>query len=379
MGVFEESLSAFLSPIRDYLADESISEVLVNGPHEIFVERKGLLEKTEAKFKDEQALQAAVRNIAQFVGRKIDDQNPILDARLPDGSRVAAIIPPCSRKGTSLSIRKFSKAQPSFVDLINRETISKDAARFLDICIYLARNIMVSGGTGSGKTTLLNVLGSRIPKTQRLLVIEDATELKIETEHTVLFETKAPDHEGKGEVTVRDLVRSSLRLRPDRIVVGEVRGPEALDLITAMNTGHGGSMGTTHANSTYDALIRLETLALMDGSSIPVQAIRRQIAAAIHLVVQIKRMSDGSRKVTNITETMPDVDETGRYVVRDIFKFIQRGKTADHRIVGELIPVGYIPSFMSEIEVNRLPFTRDKFAAPQWYLDLIKTNQFAAA
>ena len=378
MGVFEDSVGTFLSPVKEYLADDAVSEVLINGPSEIFVERRGLLEKTPAKFLDEQALQAAVRNIAQFVGRRIDDENPILDARLPDGSRVAAVIPPCSRKGTTLSIRKFSKGNPSFVDLINRGSISKDGARFLDVCIYLAKNIIISGGTGSGKTTLLNVLGSRIPGTQRLLIIEDSSELKINTEHVVFFETKHADEMGKGGVSIRDLIKSALRLRPDRIVVGEVRGPEALDLITAMNTGHGGSMGTTHANTPYDALVRLETLAMMGDTQVPVAAIRRQIASAIHLVVQIKRMHDGTRKVTNITEVIPEIDESGRYQIQDIYKFVQRGKSSEGKIVGEFVPTGYIPSFMHEIELNRLPFGKEKFTPPAWYQQLLLSNKNAA-
>jgi pilus assembly protein CpaF len=377
-SVFDESVATFLTPIKDFLADDSVSEVLVNGAGEIFVERRGILEKTTSKFLDEQALIAAVRNIAQFVGRRIDEDNPILDARLPDGSRVAAVIPPCSRKGTTLSIRKFAKGNPTFVDLINYGSISKDAARFLDVCVYLAKNIIVSGGTGSGKTTLLNVIGSRIPGHQRLLIIEDSTELKIKTDHVVYFETKHADASGKGEVSIRDLVRSSLRLRPDRIVVGEVRGEEALDLITAMNTGHGGSMGTTHANTSYDALVRLETLAMMGGTNVPVQAIRRQIASAVHLVVQIKRMNDGTRKVTHITEVSPEVDEHGRYVIRDIFRYIQRGKSADGKIVGEMVATGYIPSFMQEIEVNRLPFGREKFTPPTWYTELLQSGKIAA-
>ena len=370
MGVFEDSVATFLSVIKPYLDDDAVSEVLVNGPNEIFIEKKGLLERTPAKFKDEQALQAAVRNIAQFVGRRIDEDNPTLDARLPDGSRVAAVLPPCSRKGTTLSIRKFSKGSPTFIDLINRESISKEAARFLDVAIYLAKNMIISGGTGSGKTTLLNVLGSRIPGHQRLLIIEDSSELKIKTDHVVFFETKHADPMGNGAVTIRDLMRSALRLRPDRIIVGEVRGPEAMDLITAMNTGHGGSMGTTHANTPYDALVRLETLAMMGDSNVPVAAIRRQIAGAIHVVVQIKRMSDGSRKVTNIAEVIPEVDEHGKYMIRDIFKFVQRGKTPEGKIIGEFIPTGYIPSFMDEIEVNQLPYPREKFKAPDWYVAL---------
>jgi pilus assembly protein CpaF len=374
LGVFEDSVSTFLSPIKEYLADDSVSEVLVNGYQEVFIEKKGILEKTPAQFKDEQALQAAVRNIAQFVGRKIDEDNPILDARLPDGSRVAAVLPPCSRKGTTLSIRKFSKGNPSFVDLINRGSISKDGARFLDVCIYLAKNIIISGGTGSGKTTLLNVLGSRIPGTQRLLIIEDSSELKINTEHVVFFETKHPDDMGKGAVSIRDLIKSALRL----IVVGEVRGPESLDLITAMNTGHGGSMGTTHANTPYDALVRLETLAMMGDTQVPVAAIRRQIASAIHMVVQIRRMSDGTRKVTHITEVIPEVDETGRYQIRDIYKFIQRGRTPEGKIVGEFIPTGNLPTFMNEIEMNRLPFPKEKFQPPEWYTQLSHEEKSAS-
>ncbi len=370
MGIFEDSVGTFLAPVAQFLSDDSVSEVLINGPSEIFIERKGLLEKTSVQFKDEQALQAAVRNIAQFVGRRVDQENPILDARLPDGSRVAAVIPPCSRKGTTLAIRKFSKGSPTFIDLISRGSLSKEAARFLDVCIFLAKNMILSGGTGSGKTTLLNVLGSRIPGAQRLLIIEDSSELKIVTEHVVFFETKPKDEQGKGEITVRDLIKSALRLRPDRIIVGEVRGPEALDLITAMNTGHGGSMGTTHANNPYDALVRLETLAMMGETQVPVSAIRRQIASAIHVVVQIKRLMDGSRKVTHITEVMPEVGDTGRYQIHDIFKFVQRGRAADGTIVGELITTGYLPSFMGEIEMNRLPFGKEKFAAPAWYREL---------
>lgn len=367
MGVFQDSVGAFLGPVLPFLEEEAVTEVLINGPQEVFVERKGLLEKVSAQFRDEQALQAAVRNIAQFVGRRIDEENPILDARLPDGSRVAAVLPPCSRKGTTLSIRKFSKGTPTFMDLVQRGSLSKDAARFLDVCIHLAKNIIVSGGTGSGKTTLLNVLGSRIPGTQRLLIIEDASELKIQTDHVVFFETKHADAMGKGAVTIRDLIRSALRLRPDRIVVGEVRGPEALDLITAMNTGHGGSMGTTHANTPYDALVRLETLAMMGETQVPLAAIRRQIASAVHLVVQIKRMSDGSRKVTHIVEVLPEVTQDGRYAILPLFQFVQRGKTTEGKIVGEMIPLGALPTFYSEIELNRLPFNKEKFTLPDWY------------
>ena len=378
MSVFEDSIATFLSPIAQYLADDSVSEVMINGPHEIFIERKGMLERTQATFRDEQALIAAVRNIAQFVGRRIDEDNPVLDARLPDGSRISAVMPPCSRKGTTLSIRKFSKSTPSFVDMINRGSITKEAARFLDVCIFLAKNTIISGGTGSGKTTLLNVLGGRIPAGQRVLIVEDSSELKIKSDHVVFFETKHGDENGRGAVTIRDLIKASLRLRPDRIIVGEVRGAEALDLISAMNTGHGGSMGTAHANTPYDALVRLETLAMMGDSNVPPAAVRRQIASAIHIVVQIKRLADGTRRVTHITEVIPEVDDSGRYQTRDIFKFIQRGRTQDGKIVGEFIPVGNIPTFMHEIETNRLPFTRDKFVAPEWYVQMKDADKKAA-
>ncbi len=365
MGVFDESIGTFLAPVKAFLDDESVSEVLINGPSEIFVERRGLLEKTTARFSDEQALIAAVRNIAQFVGRKIDAEHLTLDARLPDGSRIAAVVPPCSRRGTTLSIRKFSKSSVTFGDLIQRESVTKDAARFLDICVFLAKNIIVSGGTGSGKTTLLNVLGGRIPKTQRLLIIEDSSELKIAAEHVVYFETKHADAEGKGEVTIRDLLKSALRLRPDRIVVGEVRGGEAMDLINAMNTGHGGSMGTVHANGPSEAMIRLETLAMMNDGNMPTQAIRMQIASAVQLIVQIKRLADGSRRITHISELMTELDAQGKYVMKDIFRFVQNGRDPNGKIIGTLMPTGILPTFMSEIEINRLPFTRDMLAAPK--------------
>jgi len=365
--VFKDSIGTFLAPVIKYLDDETVSEVLINGHSEVFIEKNGKLQRTDAKFKDEQALEAAARNIAQFVGRIIDEDNPTLDARLPDGSRIHAVLPPCSRKGTTLSIRKFSKEVPKFKQLIAWNSISKDAARFLDVAIYLAKNMIISGGTGSGKTTLLNILGSRIPKDERLLVIEDASELKINSDHIVFFETKPANEKGKGGVGMRELLKSALRLRPDRIVVGEVRGPEALDLITAMNTGHGGSMGTVHANSPYDSLVRLETLAMMGDNNIPTAALRRQIASALHLVVQIKRLSDGTRKVTHISEVFPDVDiESGRYQVQDLFEFIQRGKSEDGKVIGELVPTGNIPSFMREIEINRIPYPREKFTPPKW-------------
>ena len=379
MGVFEDSIGVFLHPIKDFLSDESVSEILINGPKEIYIEKSGRLERVQNQFHDEQSLQAAVRNIAQFVGRKIDENSPILEARLPDGSRIQAVFPPCARSGTTVSIRKFSKNTVTFIDLIKHGAISKPAARFLDICVYLGKNIIISGGTGSGKTTFLNVLGSRIPKNQRLLVIEDSSELQVETEHCIYFEARHPNENGEGEVLIRDLIRSALRLRPDRIVLGEVRGAESLDLVTAMNTGHGGSMGTIHANSPYDALVRLETLSMMENTSIPIHAIRQQIASAIHLVVQLSRMDDGSRKIVSIAEVLCDMDEKDHYQVREIFKFVQKGIAKDKKVVGEMVPTGEIPSFIDEIEVNRLPFDLSNFEAPEWAKKVFKHSKSRAA
>ncbi|RZA08408.1 MAG: CpaF family protein [Proteobacteria bacterium] len=364
MGVYDQSIAVFLAPIKEFLADESVTEVLINGPKEIWIERKGKLTLTDVHFHDETALQAAVRNIAQYVKRTIDNQNPQLDARLPDGSRIHAVLPPSARKGTTVAIRKFSKAADlSFAKLISFGSISPEGAEFLTLCVGLAKNIIVSGGTGSGKTTFLNLLGGLLPKDERLMVVEDASELQIDAPHVVCFETKAADHEGKGALTIRDLVRSAMRLRPDRIVVGEVRGPEALDLITVMNTGHGGSMGTTHANTPTDALVRLETLATMGDTSIPLAALRRQIAGAVHLVVQAKRLHDGSRKITNISEVL-GVDEHGRYETQDIFKFVQTGIDENHKILGRMEGMGIIPTFYEEIEVNGLSFDIAKFGTP---------------
>ncbi len=361
MGVFTNSIATFLAPIKHYLDDESVSEVLINGPKEIWVERKGKLVQVPEGFHDEGALQAAVRNIAQSVGRRIDAENLVLDARLPDGSRIHAVLPPSARKGTTMAIRKFAKAADLTFDImIKYGTLSPAGAEFLAMCVALGKNMIVSGGTGSGKTTVLNLLGGLLPAHERLMVVEDASELQIKAPHVVCFETKPANVEGKGGLTIRDLVRSAMRLRPDRIIVGEVRGPEALDLITVMNTGHGGSMGTTHANTPMDALVRLETLAMMGDTTIPIAALRRQIAGAVHLVVQAKRLHDGSRKISHISEVL-GVDEHGTYKVQDIFKFVQTGIEPDGKILGAMQPCGNLPTFFEEFAVNGHPFPKEKF------------------
>lgn len=379
-NVFQNAIRNFLAPINDLLDDPEVSEVMINGFNEIFVERKGLVYRTENAFPNEDALLSAARSIAQSVGRVIDDDNPRLDARLPDGSRIHAVLPPMARKGTTMAIRKFSEEKLTLNDLINFGSLSKDGARFLDICVYLGKNVIVSGGTGSGKTTMLNVLGGRIPSTQRLLIIEDAAELQIHTEHVVNFETrKADPSRGIKEVTIRDLVESSLRLRPDRVIVGEVRGTEALDLINAMSTGHDGSMGTVHANNPVDACTRLETLCLMGDTKIPPDAIRKMIGSAMQVIVQCSRYHDGGRRTSHISEIL-GLDKNGNYISRDIYRWVQTGKDPETgKYIGEMVPCNYVPTFFQDIVVNKLPFPKSKFLAPDWAKPILLKDKKEAA
>jgi len=373
MSVFSDAIKNFLSPISSLLDDENVSEIMINGPDEIFAERKGLVYRTECRFSNENALVSAMRSIAQSVGRTIDDDNPRLDARLPDGSRIHVVIPPMAKNGTTVAIRKFSKEKLTLKDLIAFGSLSATAARFLDICMYLGKNILVSGGTGSGKTTMLNVLGARIPKTQRLIIIEDAAELQIKAEHVVNFETRKPDPtRGVKEVSIRDLVISAMRLRPDRIIVGEVRGEEALDLIQVMNTGHDGSMGTVHANNPREACTRLETLCLMGDVKIPPDAIRKMVGSAMQIVVQCSRFHDGGRRTSHISEIC-GLDEHGNYLSRDIFRWVQTGKDPETgKYIGEMVPCGYVPTFFEDIIVNKLPFPKSNFVAPDWVAKILK-------
>lgn len=378
-SVFQDAIGSLLAPINELLSDPTISEVMINGPHEIFVEQKGLVFRVPNKFPDEEALMASMRAIAQSVGRVIDSDNPRLDARLPDGSRIAVVIPPMAKNGTTVAIRKFSEEKLGLKDLINFGSLSPDGARFLDCCMYLGKNTLVSGGTGSGKTTMLNVLGSRMPKTQRLLIIEDAAELQIKAEHVVQFETrKANPERGIKEVTIRDLVESALRLRPDRIIVGEVRGMEALDLLNAMGTGHDGSMGTVHANTPLDACTRLETLCLMGETKIPPDAIRKMVGSALQMIVQCSRYHDGGRRTSHISEVL-GVDEFGRYVVKDIFRWVQTGKDPETgKYIGEMVACGYVPTFFEEFIANKLPFPKSKFRPPEWAIPFISGKKKAA-
>ena len=349
MSIFKDAIANFLNPIKDLLEDEKISEIMINGPKEIFIEQNGKVIKTSHQFANEEELMTASRAIAQSVGRVIDQENPCLNARTPDGYRIHAVLPPMSKNGLVMAIRKFSKESLTLKDLIQFGALSQDAARFLDICIYLGKNIIISGGTGSGKTTLLSILASRIPDNQRLIVIEDASELDIKSKHVVSFETRNADENANlSAVSIRDLVASAMRLRPDRIVVGEVRGAEAMDLLQVMNTGHDGSMGTVHANNPDDACVRIETLALMDDTKIPPDSVRKMVGSAINIIVQTSRFQDGSRKISHISEVR-GVDEHGQYITQDIYRFRQTDKLEDGTIVGELFPCGDVPSFFSDI------------------------------
>ncbi len=357
----QEAVQSYLQPVRHLWEDPTVTEILINGPDEIFFERKGKLERAEGvKFASEDDLRTAVNAIAGSINRRINNEEPRLDARLADGSRIHAVIPPCSLKGTTVAIRKFTQAKISMKDYIKLGAITPDAANFLEICMFLGKNILVSGGTGSGKTTLLSLLCSRIPKGYRIIVIEDAAELAIEYEHVVRFETRMPDEQGKNEVSMRDLLKSALRLRPDRIIVGEVRGSEGMELVQAMNTGHKGSMGTIHANSPNDAMVRLEALAMGSDAKISEKALQYSIAGAIDLIVQISRLSDGSRRIMSIAE-VKGLDAEFNYHVVPIFQMGNLVRGSDGKLAGLIEPTGEIPSFMNEIEDNKIPFPRSKF------------------
>ena len=343
--VFDEALR--LGPLEDLLADTSVTESMVNGPHQVYVERNGKLELTDLQFSDDASVMAIIERIVAPLGRRIDESQPYVDARLKDGSRVNAIIPPLSLVGPSITIRKFAKKKLTVEDFIRFGTWNADAAAFMEVCVKLRKNIIVAGGTGSGKTTLLNLLSSFIPATERIVTVEDAAELKLEQPHVVRLEARPANVEGKGAVTIRDLVRNCLRMRPDRIIVGECRGGEALDMLQAMNTGHDGSLTTVHANSPRDVVSRLETMVLMSGMELPSRAIREQIASAVDIIIHESRLADGSRKVTAITEVTNL--EGQQIVMQDLFVFRQTGVDANGKIVGEFKPTGAMPTFFDTL------------------------------
>lgn len=334
-------------PIQPLLNDPSITEVMVNGPKQVYIEKDGKLVKVGITFEDDAHVIRVIEKIVLPLGRRIDRDSPTVDARLPDGSRVNAVIPPVAIDGPVITIRKFSEEKLTVQNLIEFGSITQTAANFLKACVEAKLNVIISGGTGSGKTTLLNVLSGFIPKTERIVTIEDSAELQLQQEHVVRLETQPPDIDDRYEITIRDLVRNSLRMRPDRIVVGEVRGGETIDMLQAMNTGHDGSLTTIHANSPRDALSRLETTAMMAGMDLPIKVIREQIASAVDVIVQQSRFTDGSRKVTYITEVAGMEGDT--IVMTDVFKFEQTG-VEDEKILGKLSPTGIRPMFSERLK-----------------------------
>jgi pilus assembly protein CpaF len=343
------------------LRDETITEVMVNGPQQVYIEREGRLELTNVTFQNDEHVMKIIQRIIAPIGRRVDESSPMVDARLADGSRVNAIIPPLSLVGPVITIRKFSATPFTVEDLIRFGTSTAEMFEFLEACVKARLNIFVSGGTGSGKTTMLNILSSFIPDDERIVTIEDAAELQLRQEHVVTLEARPSNIEGKGAVPIRELVRNSLRMRPDRIVVGECRSAEALDMLQAMNTGHDGSMSTGHANTPRDMLSRLETMVLMAGMDLPLRAIREQIASAVDLIVHQNRLKDGSRKITNITEVQGMEGDV--IVMQDIFVFEQTG-VVEGRIQGKLKPTGIRPKFVEKFEVAGIHLPPNVFGSP---------------
>ena len=346
-------------PLEMLLKDPTISDILVNGPHKVFVERRGKMERTDVKFRDNDHLLQIIDRIVSKVGRRVDETSPMVDARLPDGSRVNAIIPPLALDGPSMSIRRFGTNPLKLEDLLNFKAFTPEMAMLMEAAIKARLNIVISGGTGCGKTTLLNTLSSFIPSEDRIITIEDAAELQLQQEHVVRLETRPPNIEGKGHVNTRDLVRNALRMRPERIVIGECRGPEALDMLQAMNTGHAGSLTTLHANSPRDAQARLETMIMMGGLELPMKAMRQQIASAVDLVIQANRLQGGPRKITSITEVVGMEGEV--IITQDIFRFKQLGIDQNGRAFGQFESTGVRPSFIPRLEAAGIKLPTNLF------------------
>ncbi|GLC28990.1 CpaF family protein [Clostridium omnivorum] len=351
-------------PINPLLLDPDITEVMVNGPNMVYVEKGGKIVLTDVKFRDKDQIMNVVDKIVSPLGRRIDESSPMVDARLPDGSRVNIIIPPLALNGPTITIRKFAKDPYTIRNLIEFGTISADMAQFLDACVKARLNVLISGGTGSGKTTTLNVLSAFIPDDERIVTIEDAAELQLSQQHVISLESRQANVEGKGAISIRDLVKNSLRMRPDRIVIGEVRGGEALDMLQAMNTGHDGSITTGHANSPRDMISRLETMVLMAGLELPIKAIRQQIAGGIDLIVQQSRLKDGTRKIINITEVQ---DLEGEVIVlQDIFTFNQTGIDKAGKVIGKMTPTGIRPKFYERLETSGIVVPPTIFNVEEW-------------
>ncbi len=346
--IFEQSIKRYFATIMPYMEDDSVSEIMINGPDDIWVEIKGKLHKTDARFEVEDDLISGCKNIAQYVGKTLNVLNPRMDARLPDGSRVHVVLPPCARNGVSVAIRRFGKFSLTIDKLIDYGSITPVAAKFVELCVHMEKNLIVAGGTGSGKTSLLNCISTLINPNERILVIEDSTELQLQQPHVVMLEARGPDAKGRGRVEIGDLFHSAMRLRPDRIVIGEIRGGEALSLLQAMTSGHGGSMSTTHATYPDDTLRRLETMAMMSDVELPLSALRSQVASAIQIIVQTSRFNDGSRKLTHIAECL-GLSENGEYKIYPIFEFKHRGYGEGGKVLGQMEPCGNIPTFYDAV------------------------------
>jgi pilus assembly protein CpaF len=348
-----------LGPLEPLLADPTVSDILVNDPQNIYIERRGKIERTDVTFKDAEHLMRVIERIVSSVGRRIDESSPMVDARLKDGSRVNAIIPPLALDGPVLSIRRFGAEPLRVAKLIELGAVTKDMAEMFEMCVHARLNVLISGGTGAGKTTLLNALSAYIPVEQRIVTIEDSAELQLQQPHVVRLETRPPNIEGRGEVTQRDLVRNALRMRPDRIVIGEVRGGEAIDMLQAMNTGHDGSLTTVHANTPRDAISRLETMIQMTGMRLSDRAMRQQIASALDLVIQAARLSDGTRRVTSISEITGMEGET--ITMQEIFQFERKGVDKDGRVIGRFRPTGVRPRFAERLKQYGMTLPRAFF------------------
>jgi pilus assembly protein CpaF len=346
-------------PLEVLLKDPTISDILVNGPHKVYVERRGKMEKTDVKFRDNDHLLQIIDRIVSKVGRRVDETSPMVDARLPDGSRVNAIIPPLALDGPTVSIRRFGANPLKLEDLLNYKAFTPEMAMLMEACIKARLNIVISGGTGCGKTTLLNTLSAFVPHDERIITIEDAAELQLQQEHIVRLETRPPNIEGKGSINTRDLVRNALRMRPERIIIGECRGAEALDMLQAMNTGHAGSMTTLHANSPRDAQARLETMIMMAGLDLPIKAMRQQISSAVDLIIQANRLQGGPRKVTCVTEVMNMEQDV--IIMQEVFRYKQLGIDQNGRAYGQFEATGVRPTFVSRLEASGIKLPSNLF------------------
>ncbi|HEX3769498.1 MAG TPA: CpaF family protein [Polyangiaceae bacterium] len=348
-AIFEETLLEFFAPIRPYLDDPTINEIMINGPDLVYVERDGLLEEVPAQFADRESLLSALRNLSQYIGKPIDENRPILEGRLPDGSRVEAVIPPVAPDGPVVSIRRFFRETLTVERLVELGAMTGIAAASLQSMVRSKLNIMVSGGTGSGKTSMLNALSGFIPDGERVVIIEDSREIQFHKRHVIHLEARPADRRGKGAVTIRELFRATLRMRADRVVVGEVRGEEALDMVQAMTSGHGGCMSTLHSTQPTDTLARLETMCMMSDVDMPLAAMRQQIGSGVQLIVHVGRMQDGTRKVTHITEVLGYDAEHQRYQTQDLFTRTFLGLDDENRVVSDFAPTGTLPSFMPQL------------------------------